>query len=340
MNIGTPVPKRVGSSFVALLLAAGVLLPAASEASPVPASALETGVTTPVRISVTDAVTGLPLEEVKITLYWADTAANRAGGRLAGQPVSAAVAPGENGMGLRQVQPEGDYYIVGEKEGYLPYDSRNAGAAGILHAGEAVSSLYAFALTPEKHKYPAYMNGYTDGTFRPEQPVIRAELAVILQRTMSGEPAASDPDFRDIDSGKWLTTGVSVAAAKGWMQGTGGARFEPERAVTRAEMAQILANVYGWPDGSDKAFGDTEGHWAAAAIAAAASHGAMDGYPDGRFRPDRPVTRAETAALVNRLIERPADKGLPMTWSDVPPSYWAYGDVMAASIDHSPSRAR
>lgn len=351
MKFGTQAKLRVGSSFAALLLAAGSLGSAVSAASPTAAASQEAQ--TALRVSVTDAVTGRPLQDVALTLYWADTASNRANGRTPGQAVAGTVSASTSadaGLSERWIEP-GDYAIVGEKAGYLPFDSRTAKPASSANArqadGAAVRAAgsgpiaYAFALTPARHTYPAYMNGYTDGTFRPEQNLIRAELAVILQRTMSAEASPSGADFRDIAPDKWLTAGVSLAAAKGWMQGTGGARFEPERDVTRAEMAQILANVYAWPTtGPESAFGDTRGHWASAAIAAAAANGAMDGYPDGNFRPDRPVTRAETAALLNRLIERPADAGLPMTWSDVPPSYWAYGDVMAASLDHTPSKAR
>lgn len=362
MNLGMQAKKSVGSSLVALLLAAGTVFPAVSEASPIAAAPSVNAQTTPLRISVTDTVTGLPLEDVRIMLYWADTAVNRANGRIPGQAVPAfstslpekGSAPWtslETGSYERLIAAGGEYVIVGEKEGYLPYSSRtqSGGAAagsdkaasdGILRAAGNEPVAYAFSLTPAQHKYPAYMKGYTDGTFRPEQSIIRAELAVILQRSLSEETVPANHSFHDIASGKWLTAGVSLAAEKGWMQGTGGSRFEPERVVTRAEMAQILANVYGWPTESESVFNDTKGHWASEAIAAAASRGLLGGYPDGSFRPEQPVTRAETAVLINRMIDRPADAGLPMTWSDVPPSYWAYGEVMAASIDHTPSRVR
>ncbi|NGZ75084.1 S-layer homology domain-containing protein [Saccharibacillus alkalitolerans] len=349
-------PKRVGPSLAALLLGAGLLFPAPSYASASPAafpeaagSGMPAADAAALRVSVTDAVTRQPLDGVTLTLYWADTAGNRSAGRVPGRSVFAGPLPREGGGAgryERTVPAEADYYVVGEKAGYLTFDSRNqnaAGAAGgVLRVGGAGAD-YAFAMTPAAHKYPAYMSGYTDGLFRPEQNVTRVELAAILQRSMGQEYAAADMKFRDVEPGKWSAASVAFVTANGWMQGTGADRFEPNREVSRAELARILANVFGWSaesGGSGTAYKDTDGHWASGAIAAAAAHGALSGYPDGSFRPDRAVTRAEIAALINRLIGRPADAGLPMTWSDVPPSYWAYGDVMAASIDHTPSGAR
>ncbi|OWR30916.1 hypothetical protein CDO73_10035 [Saccharibacillus sp. O23] len=359
MKSGMSVPQRVGPSFVALLLSAGVLLPVfpgtpeVYAAETVQAEALPSN-SSALRVSVTDAVNGRALEGVKITLYWADTAANRAAGRLPGKALPDANGVGSpsaptsdsSGLYIRSVPGEADYYLVGEKNGYLPFDSRKASgsdaAAGILHIG-ATGTDYAFSLTPAAHKYPAYMSGYTDGLFRPEQNVTRVELAAVLQRSMGKDYKGTEAAFRDIDPGKWSAASVAIVTANGWMQGTGGSRFEPNREVSRAELAQILVNVFGWKNeaGSKAAsFNDTAGHWAADAIAAAAANGALGGYPNGSFRPDQAVTRAEIAVLFNRLTDRPADPGLPMTWSDVAPSHWAYGDIMAASLDHTPSSTR
>lgn len=361
MKSGMSLPQRVGPSFVALLLSAGVLLPVLPYTTATRVYAAETVQTeTPpsasaaLRVTVTDAVNGRALDGVKITLYWADTAANRASGRLPGKalPEAAAGAPNppasvSSGSYIRFVPGEGDYYLVGEKTGYLSFDSRRSGsgteaAASVLHIGTTGAD-YAFALTPAAHKYPAYMSGYTDGLFRPEQNVTRVELAAVLQRSMGKDYKGTESAFRDIDPGKWSAASVAIVTANGWMQGTGGARFEPNREVSRAELAQILVNVFGWKNeaGSKAAsFNDTAGHWAADAIAAAAANGALGGYPDGSFRPNQAVTRAEIAVLFNRLTDRPADPGLPMTWSDVAPSHWAYGDIMAASLDHTPSSVR
>ncbi len=358
MKSGMSVPQRVGPSFVALLLSTGMLLPVLADSTRVFAAetvqAETPAVSAALRVTVTDAVNGRALDGVKITLYWADTAANRAAGRLPGKavPDAAGGSPGtassaSPGSYIRSAPGEGDYYLIGEKTGYLPFDSRRSGGgngtpASVLHIG-ANGADYAFALTPAAHRYPAYMSGYTDGLFRPEQNVTRVELAAVLQRSMGKDYVGAESAFRDIDPGKWSAASVAIVAANGWMQGTGGARFEPNREVSRAELAQILVNVFGWKNeaGSKAAsFSDTAGHWAADAIAAAAANGALSGYPNGSFRPNQAVTRAEIAVLFNRLTDRPADSGLPMTWSDVAPSHWAYGDIMAASLDHTPSSAR
>ncbi|GEM_PF-6569854 len=357
MKPGIPVPRRVGPSFVSLLLSTGLLLPALSYAPPLYAAEPTQTQSSPagpavLHVTVTDAVNGQTLDGVKIALYWADTEANRAAGRLPGKLVTeGAVISSNEQTGLasgrydRVLPVEADYYFTAEKSGYLPFDSRNPSgdnqaAADVLRSGITPTD-YRIALIPVAHKYPAYMNGYTDGKFRPEQNITRAELAAILQRSMGKSYTAENVEFHDIDPAKWSASSVVIVASHGWMQGTGGEKFEPNRQASRAELARILVNVFGWNDkAGSNTFKDTAGHWAAEAIAVAAAHGAMSGYPDGTFRPDQPVTRAEIAVMMNRLISRPADSGLPMTWSDVPPSHWAYGDIMAASLDHTPSSVR
>jgi hypothetical protein len=62
--------------------------------------------------------------------------------------------------------------------------------------------------------------------------------------------------------------------------------------------------------------------------------GILNGYPDGTFRPDRPVTRAEAVTIVNRLIGRsPSVDVAKPTWKDVPDNHWAFFDIEAASAD-------
>ncbi|MDO3408304.1 S-layer homology domain-containing protein [Saccharibacillus sp. CPCC 101409] len=310
---------------------------------------------------ITDSATGRPIPGVKATLYWADTANNRAKGRTPNTPVVLPAlpdfAPNQNadpqnsnaqGQYGWMVFPEGDYYILAEKEGYQPFDSRKSTTSatfdpdsyirdGNIHVGQTIAE-YSFAMDPNTRPYTAYMRGYPDGTFQPQRSVSRAELAAILNRTMQKKDVVdSAVVFNDVSLGKWARADILAAVEQGWMRGTSSTRFEPDRAVTRAEMAQILMNVYQWTPAASTAssFSDVNGHWASRAIAAAASQGVLSGYSNGTFRPDQPLTRAETVVLINRLTQRPSAPELPVTWSDVPSSASAYGDIMAASLDHS-----
>ena len=178
------------------------------------------------------------------------------------------------------------------------------------------------------------MQGYPDGMFRPEKGLMRSEIASILHRTLISPIAAKEIRFNDVPATNWAFKDIALVVSNGWMEGTSRSTFSPNQEVTRAEMAQILMNVYDWTAASSASFDDVSGHWAEKAIAAAAEQGVLPGYEDGSFRPDQPITRVETAKLFNRLTQRPAGPQLPMTWSDVPVSTPDYGEIMAASIDH------
>ncbi|WP_340229114.1 S-layer homology domain-containing protein [Saccharibacillus sacchari] len=309
---------------------------------------------------ITDSSTGQPIPGVKTTLYWADTANNRANGRVPGTVVQLPALPdfapnqnadpqisnaqGEYGW---MVFPESDYYIIAEKDGYANFDSRNSNVsatfgtdsyirAGNIHVGQTIVE-YNFTMQSNVRQYIAYMRGYPNGKFEPQQGVKRSEVAAILNRTMQASGTASNAatNFADVPASNWAHEDIRFVVEQGWMQGTSATLFQPNRSVTRAELAQILMNVYGWtPETGGTSFSDIQNNWASEAIRTAAAQGLLNGYSDGTFRPDQPISRAETVTLINRLTERPSAPELPMTWSDVPVSTWAYGDIMAASLDH------
>lgn len=308
---------------------------------------------------ITDSRTKRPVPGVKVTLHWADTELNRSKGRVPGEivklPELPDFAPNRNldpqnsndtGQYGWMVYPEGDYYILGEKDGYLMFDSRKDDAKatfgtdsyirdGMIHVGQTIVE-YSFEIDPSSQDYLAYMRGYPDGLFRPERGVTRAEVATILQRTMVAPLGSDKLTFGDVSASHWAHDAIVLVVTNGWMQGTGGTDFMPDRAITRGEMAQILASIYGWKDtASASTFSDVNGNWAANAITSAVSQGAMSGYSDGTFRPNQPITRSETVTLINLLTKRPAAPEIPMTWSDVTMSNANYGDIMAASVDHT-----
>ncbi|MEW5763240.1 MAG: S-layer homology domain-containing protein [Bacillota bacterium] len=80
--------------------------------------------------------------------------------------------------------------------------------------------------------------------------------------------------------------------------------FRPDAGVTRAEFAVLLAGALGWaaPEEVALPFRDRIPDWAAAGVAAATARGVLAGYPDGYFRPAKPITRAEMAVLVDRAL--------------------------------------
>ncbi|MCC3374812.1 S-layer homology domain-containing protein [Cohnella sp. REN36] len=180
------------------------------------------------------------------------------------------------------------------------------------------------------------MSGYPDGTFKPNAAVNRAEMAVMLTRLLGAEGSGTAAGFRDVASSHWAVTGISAAAARGWMKGYPDGTFRPDAKLTRAEMAALLAALAPKqgeaPDQTDNLpFSDIRGHWAEADILQAQRNGYLKGYADGTFQPDRILTRAEAAAILNQLVGRTPATSDQSRYADVPTGHWAYGAIQAAS---------
>lgn len=87
------------------------------------------------------------------------------------------------------------------------------------------------------------LNGYEDGTFRPNKALTRAELVAILVKWQHGKQTAAAPVFEDVSQGHWAGKAISIAASKGWIAGVDSTHFAPERAVTRAEAIAMINRV-------------------------------------------------------------------------------------------------
>lgn len=190
----------------------------------------------------------------------------------------------------------------------------------------------------------AYLEGYPDGRIGPEDLLTREQTAAIFYRLLTpGSRAryqgAASP-FPDVADSRWSAGAIAAMASAGILKGQPDGSFAPERPVTRAEFAAIAARfdseAYSGPD----LFTDISGHWAAAEINRAGQRGWVRGTPDGLYEPDRPITRAEAAALINRVLERApetADDLLPgmRTFPDnLDPAAWFYLDLQEAANGH------
>lgn len=178
----------------------------------------------------------------------------------------------------------------------------------------------------------SYVNGYPDGTFRPSQAVTRAEMASILSRVAGDEGSSEAVSFTDNASFGWAADAIATTSTLGLMTGYEDGSFQPAKAISRAEMATIVARWLGLEGDTSATFGDTADHWAAQYIALVADAGIMTGYPDGSFKPDQSLSRAEAVTIINRILglELTTDVTTP-TWSDVPATHWAFQAIEAAS---------
>ncbi|MDG0793387.1 S-layer homology domain-containing protein [Cohnella ginsengisoli] len=185
--------------------------------------------------------------------------------------------------------------------------------------------------------HKAYIQGFSDGTFRPGAALTRAQIATIFARLTAGKDSAGNgqaKSYGDVSASHWAAADIAAVGKLGLMNGYADGTFRPDQAVTRAEMAALavkLAQPSGMPGAG---FSDTAGNWAEAAIKQAQGAGWIGGYADGTFRPGQALTRAEAVKLLNRALDRePAQAGDVSKWSDVPAGHWALADLLEASAD-------
>ncbi|WP_308552922.1 S-layer homology domain-containing protein [uncultured Peptoniphilus sp.] len=195
----------------------------------------------------------------------------------------------------------------------------------------------------ERGHHEEYMYGYPDGTFRPNANITRAEAAAMISRlkgySLNDKTA---PEFKDSKVG-WFKAAINAVFKNGLMKGYEDGNFRPDDKITRAEFAQMIKNI----DKSNSAvatFKDVKGHWAEDAINQAFGNGRISGYPDGTFRPDAPITRAEAVKIANSLFERSVDNSglkeklenptMISKFTDVNNTHWAFYEIMEATNNH------
>lgn len=191
----------------------------------------------------------------------------------------------------------------------------------------------------------AYIAGRTSTLAAPNADITRAEVAAILYRLLTPEAKSAYGTninrFKDVPADAWYITAVSTLTNLGVITGYQDGTFGPQRSITRAELATILARFCD-ANGSAAAldrFTDISGSWARKYINQAAAAGLVYGYTDGTFRPDQNITRAETIVIVNRILGRSASADTVVngykTFSDVAAGAWYYWDIVEASNAHT-----
>ena len=192
--------------------------------------------------------------------------------------------------------------------------------------------------------HAAYLQGFPDGTLRPEQTVTRAELAEILYRLMEPDARkeASDTEcgFLDLGPSHWAYDAVSALANLRVMLGFPDGYFRPQDGVTGPELSIILERIRASEAGRN-AWPALASGWEADAVTFEAGNGWVMGLFDGVFQKDRAFTRAELAALLNRLLGRK-----PQSLSDLPVGMSLFSDnldttsasflpLQEAAVDHT-----
>ena len=195
----------------------------------------------------------------------------------------------------------------------------------------------------------AYIMGYPDGTVQPEGEITRAEACTIFFRLLTDSSRdyyfSKTNDYTDVNAGDWFNNAISTLSNAGIVTGYNDGTFRPNQPITRGEMAKIIANFANLSKGG-KTFSDLSGHWSKTYVELAAGNGWIAGYPDGSFRPDQKITRAETVTMINRVLERvPAkelrllSRSIMLTFPDNNPGDWYYIAIQEASNSHEYQRS-
>ena len=227
---------------------------------------------------------------------------------------------------------------------YAGWTKRSSGSSVQIESPNKPKKDNSLKFNTEDHF--AFVNGYPDGTVKPTGDVTRAEVAAILYRVMDADCVKTYEttrcSFSDVVRGDWFNLYVATLENADVIVDTRtNGKFRPNEAITRAELAAMLAQFADIKSAANS-FNDVSArHWASDEIAVCAKLGWINGYPDGTFRPDQTVTRAEMMAMINRALDRTPKSVSDLlsgmkTWSDnANVNAWYYLDVQEATNSHT-----
>ncbi|WP_297392873.1 S-layer homology domain-containing protein [uncultured Peptoniphilus sp.] len=200
----------------------------------------------------------------------------------------------------------------------------------------------------ETVKAISYIKGYPDGTFKPQANVTRAEAAQMFATLLNGGAnfgTSSATRFSDA-SDNWFSKAVNYVVAKGLISGYPDGTFKPNESITRAEFAQMISGYVKNEKKSTTDFQDVKDHWAKDAIDKLYGNKNVSGYPDGSFKPNAKITRAEAVTILNSVFDRNTtalslnnvNKSALNKFSDVNEGFWAYYNIIDAANSHDRER--
>jgi len=158
------------------------------------------------------------------------------------------------------------------------------------------------------------ITGFEDGTFRPQNPVTRAEFAVMIQKAFADAAANGSVAYKDVSPNFWATSAIQQATQAGFLEGYPGQVFRPTQQIPRVQALVSLASGLGLepPEAASpllqQQFQDAKQvpAWAVNPVAAATQAGLVVNHPNpNQLNPNQATTRAEAAALIYQaLVQR------------------------------------
>ncbi|PSL48445.1 S-layer family protein [Salsuginibacillus halophilus] len=184
------------------------------------------------------------------------------------------------------------------------------GAAAAGAAFDDVNDDHWAADEIEELTEAGYIEGYGNGAFAPNEAITRAEASAMLARGFGLEGGYEQASsYTDVDPEHPLKNYISAVTEVEMFEGTGDQQFEPEREITRAEVATSLEREVNFDVNETATFNDTTGHWAEPSVEVLAGNNIITGYDEDTFAPNDAVTRAEFAAMLSRTLNHMESNG-------------------------------
>ena len=166
-----------------------------------------------------------------------------------------------------------------------------------------------------------------ENKFNPDVNASRNDVVAAISAIFDVTDVKNAPTFTDTED-----EAIKALAAAGVIDGYTDGSFKGEKDITRAEFVKLLAAALKLEavEGATANFSDIDSHWAAEWIKTFVSKGYLVGYPDGTFRPDNNITRAEMVVVITRVTDAVAGDAA-VEFADVDASHWAYDYIMKAA---------
>lgn len=214
-------------------------------------------------------------------------------------------------------------------------------AVFVQKSAVAEPEITGVAQTLNTRDHNAFFFGYPGERFGPDDTLTRAQAAQLFYSLLLTPGNAPDAGFSDVPEDAWYARAVNTLASMGVVAGVGGEKFRPEAPITRAEFVAMAGQFAHPVEAGGMTFPDVQGDdWFYEAVQSAVWYGWISGYPDGSFGPEQPMTRAQAAAILNRMLGRSADRAFLAEdhglreFRDVSKSHWAYFDICEAANGH------
>ncbi len=150
-----------------------------------------------------------------------------------------------------------------------------------------------------------YISGYPDGTFKPDNSITRAEFVVLVNKAM-GYTKKGNAYFRDVNTNYWGYDEIQKGVSAGYVKGDPDGSFRPNDSVTRQEAAVMISKILDLETNftSAAAYNDYRyiPSWSVGYVGAVSNAKIMAGYPDGSFKADRVLSRAEAVIALDKVL--------------------------------------